>query len=109
MEKLFNGIASTGSWTCLDEFNRIDLEVLSVISSQILVLREALLENKTSLNFFGKNIILNAYMGIFITFNPGYSGRSELPENLKMLFRPVSMMIPDYAMIAQNLLYSEGF
>ena len=108
MGKLFRGLAQGGSWICLDEFNRIDIEVLSVIAQQLLTLREGRITKKTHINFMGITIPLVDHH-VIITMNPGYAGRTELPDNLQVCFRPVSMMVPNYALIAEIMLFAEGF
>ena len=67
MSKLFSGLAQCGAWTCLDEFNRIDIEVLSVIAQQLLQVRQALLANQTEFNFQGQQIKLKPTFGCMIT------------------------------------------
>jgi dynein heavy chain len=123
MGKIFSGLVQTGAWYvvynlrgCFDEFNRIELAVLSVISAQIKTIQNALALNLKRFQFEGNEIALDRKTGIFITMNPGfyilkkgYAGRTELPDNLKALFRPVVMAVPDLELICEIMLFSEGF
>jgi len=127
---IFKGLAQTGAWGCFDEFNRIDIEVLSVVATQVKAILDACVLYANPANrpveaqsapagsppvvvgtfeLGGDVINLIPTVGLFITMNPGYAGRTELPENLKALFRSCAMIRPDLMLICENMLMSEGF
>lgn len=107
--RIFSGLAQTGFWGCFDEFNRITIEVLSVVSTQVKTVLDAMKMGVTTFKFEGSEIRLVQTCGFFITMNPGYAGRTELPDNLKALFRSCAMVVPNLENICENMLMSEGF
>ena len=107
--KIYSGLCQCGAWGCFDEFNRIDVSVLSVISTQLKTIQNGLIMKLKRFHFEGQEISLDLRVGIFITMNPGYAGRTELPESVKALFRPVVVIVPDLQQICEIMLFSEGF
>ena len=113
MGRIFLGICRVGAWGCFDEFNRLEERILSAVSQQVqniqLGLRRGAETGNSSIELAGRQFEVNHNTGIFITMNPGYAGRSNLPDNLKKLFRSVAMSKPDKELIAEVMLYSQGF
>eukprot|EP01038_Epipyxis_sp_PR26KG_P004455 gene4455-6300_t len=108
MGRIFSGLCQVGAWGCFDEFNRLVENMLSAVSQQILTIQKGLANDLAEIDMLGNRCKLSKNVGIFITMNPGYAGRSNLPENLKQLFRAVAMAVPDKKLIAQVMLFSQG-
>ena len=111
MAKIFKGLCQSGLWGWFDEFNRIALASLYVVAAQVEAITIA---KKTDAKIFTfPNDLIPAMLmkscTDFITMNPGYAGRQEFPENLKVLFRGVTMMQPDRQIIIKVKLASVGY
>ncbi|KAJ9480171.1 Dynein heavy chain, cytoplasmic [Pseudozyma hubeiensis] len=117
MGRIFVGLCRVGAWGCFDEFNRLEERILSAVSQQIQSIQQGLADSTSGagnasgreIELLGKRVPLNDRVGIFITTNPTYAGRSNLPDNLKKLFRNMAMTHPDRELIAQVMLFSQGF
>lgn len=127
---ILSGLAQSGTWGCLDEFNRIPVHVLSVVATQISAVFNALRtlqlpENRDEasrhlpfhralqpigkVDLMGHSVGLAPTFAFFVTMNPGYAGRTELPENLKVHLRPCAMVRADLSAICENMLMAQGF
>ncbi|XP_059098400.1 dynein axonemal heavy chain 7-like [Tigriopus californicus] len=107
--KFVKGLASCGAWSCFDEFHRVDGQVLSVIAQQILIVQRALVSDRLQINFEGSELKILKGCAIFVTADSLQNEGGNIPDNVKVLFRPVTMFSPDFAMIAEHTLRSQGF
>lgn len=108
MGRIFVGLCRVGAWGCFDEFNRLEERIMSAVSQQIQTIQSGL-QDGGDIDLIGKSLKVDPSTGIFITMNPGYAGRQNLPDNLKKLFRNIAMTKPDREAIAQVMLFSQGF
>ncbi|XP_037831220.1 dynein heavy chain 1, axonemal isoform X2 [Kryptolebias marmoratus] len=107
--RFLKGLASSGAWACFDDIVQVDVEVLSVMAQQISSIQKAQQQQAVHFVFEGAEIPLNPSCAVFVTMSPDFTRCVKMPDNLKTLFRPVAMMAPDSAMIAEVSLYSLGF
>ncbi|KAI5960962.1 DYN1 [Candida pseudojiufengensis] len=109
MGRIFLGLCRVGAWGCFDEFNRLDVKMLSAVSTQIETIQHGLKNVNQPIQLSNRECRVNPGTALFVTMNPGYSGRNELPENLKKLFRSFWMTKPDTQKIIEVLLTSQTF
>ncbi|XP_071445448.1 dynein axonemal heavy chain 3-like [Hetaerina americana] len=107
---LLKGLSATGAWVCFDEFDRVEPNVLSVMAQHLSSIQNAIKENSSELNLNGNILAFNPTCYVCITMTSGRQDRDvQIPENLKAFFRPVAMVMPDIALVAEVVLVSKGF
>lgn len=108
LERILKGNAICGSWLCLENLSALSSGVLSSISQTMLAISAALKCNTNSCCLRGQEIAVNPSCftcACLVSENV----ELNLPVNMKVLFRTVTMVQPDLTKIAETTLYSYGF
>lgn len=115
MGDILCGLGSSGVWGCFDGFDRLSPLALSVVSSQLKAVLDAVRGSGTTFTLDGSQHALHPEGSVpAFTMSPAglvapAGGRSPLPESLRALLRPAAMMAPDLGVIIEAMLVAEGF
>lgn len=107
--KFLKGLVQSGCWACFEDFNRINVKVLSVVAQQILSIQQAIARRAVKFTFEAANLRLDSSCAIFITINPTPTSLNCLPDNLKARFRTVALPALEIRIIFELTLFSNGF
>lgn len=107
--KFLKGQVQSGCWICFDDFNRINVQVLSVVGQLILTIQRAVAKKSVKFQFEESTLKLDPTFAIFVTINPNSTHANKLPDNLRARFRTVALPVPDIQQIVELTLYSVGF
>lgn len=134
LSQMLHGVLQSGAWLVLSSVDLLEQGILSILGQCFTDIHQCLsiiLENgkqkdlqdhsdkvvpnsietlteiKCPVLFGEKKILAKPSYGCIIISSNGYS--AEIPENLRMMTRPVSLMNPDSSIIAEVLLISLGF
>lgn len=106
---IFKGLVTFEAWVCFKNFTRIREEVLSVIAQYIFRISQSRSMLSNTINIDGTQLNFNPSCYISFSMNPATPKLSDLPDNLKLHFRTVCFMNPDFEKICQVELFSAGF
>ncbi|XP_076392739.1 dynein axonemal heavy chain 7 isoform X1 [Megachile rotundata] len=108
LSQTFKGFISCGAWLCFENFNELKLEFLSRISQNLISIFHAIASNLKTIMYEGSSLNLNPTGYVCIITQLGLFNYHDLPDNLKMLFRTVSMVAPDISRIVEVELTAAG-
>ncbi|XP_076166258.1 dynein axonemal heavy chain 7 [Ptiloglossa arizonensis] len=106
--QVFKGFISCGTWLCFENFGNLKLELLSMITQNLICIFQAIATNLKVITLEGSSLNLNPTGHICTITNLGLFKYCNLPDNLKTLFRTVSMMTPDIRRIVEVELFAAG-
>lgn len=106
--QIFRGFVSCGAWLCFKNFDRLKVELISTITQSLISISQAVATNQEIITLEGSTFRLNPMGNICIITNLGLFKHCDLPDNLKILFRTVSMMSPDINRIVEIELFAAG-